>query len=147
MTLGGHVSRAALVALLPATALVGACGGDDSTTAPTVTTAATTEPEGDGGAPSTTGDEVPGVDGQLIEVRVSGGRVEGGGRTTVPLGETVILRVTSDVADHVHVHGYDILQDVGAGETVDLTFDATIPGVFEVELEDARISLVELQIS
>ena len=147
MTLVRGVRRTAVAASLLATALLGACGGDDGTTAATTTTVATTESEGDGSTTSTTADEGPAVDGQLIEVRVTGGRVEGGGRTTVSLGDTVTVRVTSDVADHVHVHGYDILRDVGAGETVDLTFDATIPGVFEVELEDARIQLLELQIS
>lgn len=63
------------------------------------------------------------------------------------MGETVTLRVRSDVADHVHLHGYDVFQDVDAGETAELTFEADIPGVFEVELEDAGIQLVELEVS
>ena len=84
---------------------------------------------------------------QVIEILVEGGEVTGGGRHEVGLGDTVTLRVTSDVDDHVHLHGYDVFQDVAAGNTVDLTFEATIPGVFEVELEDARLPLVELEIS
>ena len=84
---------------------------------------------------------------QVIEVSVSDGAVEGGGRTSVSLGDTVTIQVTSDVDDHIHLHGYDVLADVVAGETAELTFDATIPGVFEVELEDARLPMLELEIS
>lgn len=151
----------AAVVLSSGALLLGACGDDTDETTVTDSVddqAAEEEDEyrGDGGADagsSTTSTvdgeraEQPPASGDVIEVRVSGGDVEGGGRKEVDLGETVTLRVTSDVADHVHVHGYDLMQDVGAGETVELTFEATIPGVFEVELEDARIPLVELQIS
>ena len=92
-------------------------------------------------------DAAPADDGTVIEVKVEGGTVEGGGRTPVSLGDTVTIRVTSDVDDHIHLHGYDVMVDVIAGETADLTFEATIPGVFEVELEDSRVLLLELEIS
>lgn len=86
-------------------------------------------------------------DPMVIDVQVAGGEVTGGGRQSIGLGDTVTIRVTSDVADHIHLHGYDVLANVGAGETAELTFDATIPGVFEVELEEARIPLLDLEIS
>ncbi len=92
-------------------------------------------------------DAAPADDGTVIEVGVEGGTVEGGGRTPVSLGDTVTIRVTSDVDDHIHLHGYDVMVDVTAGGTADLTFEATIPGVFEVELEDSRVLLLELEIS
>lgn len=88
-----------------------------------------------------------GTEGQVIEIDVAEGAVDGGGRIAVPLGETVTILVTSDVADHIHVHGYDLFADVEAGGTGSITFEATIPGVFEVELEDSAIELVELEIS
>lgn len=92
-------------------------------------------------------DDSPTADAMVLEVDVTGGEVTGGGRHPVDLGETVTIRVTSDVADHIHLHGYDVLADVGAGDTAELTFDATIPGVFELELEDSRIPLLDLEIS
>lgn len=95
----------------------------------------------EGSAPAVAGE------GAVVEVTVSSGQVEGGGRVPVALGDTVTIRVTSDVADRVHLHGYDVLADVGAGETAELTFTADIPGVFEVELEDAGIPLLELEVS
>lgn len=64
----------------------------------------------------------------------------------VTLGEQVVLEVGSDVADHVHVHGYDLMTEVGPGGPSTLEFTAELPGVFEVELEDAGVRLVELQV-
>jgi hypothetical protein len=58
----------------------------------------------------------------------------------------VTIRVTSDVADEVHVHGYDLMTDVDPGTPATVTFDATIPGVFEVELEKLGQQLLTLQV-
>lgn len=84
---------------------------------------------------------------QVIEVAVDGGSVEGGGRQSVALGSTVAIVVASDVADEVHVHGYDVYGAVDAGGTATVTFTADIPGVFEVELEEAGLPVVELEVS
>jgi hypothetical protein len=86
--------------------------------------------------------------GEVIAVTVSGGAVAGGvQRKKIALGAAVVLRVTSDIADEVHLHGYDKKADVDAGGTVDIQFTADIPGVFEAELEAAKLKLVELEIS
>jgi len=50
------------------------------------------------------------------------------------------------VADEIHVHGYDLTTDVPAGGSSSVNFTATIPGVFEVELEGAHLQLFELQV-
>ena len=84
----------------------------------------------------------------VVEIRVSSGTVTGGlQRKKIALGATVVVRVTSDVADEIHVHGYDKKADVEANGTADVEFTADIPGVFEVELEQASLKLVELEIS
>jgi hypothetical protein len=54
--------------------------------------------------------------------------------------------VTSDVADHVHVHGHDLFADVAPGQPVRFRFRATIPGRIEVELEDTHTLLAELSV-
>src|SRR5947207_12456442 len=60
----------------------------------------------------------------------------GGVRTiTVKEGERVRFQVTSDVAEEVHVHGYDLHKDVAAGGTVSFNFPASISGVFRLELK------------
>nr|WP_246324586.1 hypothetical protein [Petropleomorpha daqingensis] len=84
--------------------------------------------------------------GRTIEVTYAGGAITGGGRIPVELGSPVTLRVTSDVADEVHVHGYDLMQDVTPDAPATVTFDATIPGVFEVELEGLGQQLLTLQV-
>lgn len=85
--------------------------------------------------------------GQRIEVEVAGGQVTGDtGRIAVPVGQPVTLSVTSDTADEIHVHGYDLAAPVTAGSPAELTIDATVPGVFEVELHDAGTVLLTLQV-
>ena len=85
--------------------------------------------------------------GQRIEVQVSGGEVSGDtGRVPVAAGEHVTLVLTSDVADEVHVHGYDLEAELSPGQPTEIAFDATIPGVFEVELHEAGTQLLSLQV-
>ncbi len=85
---------------------------------------------------------------QRIEVQVSGGQISGDtGRVPVAAGSHVTLVVTSDVADEVHVHGYDKEQELSPGQPAEIVFDATIPGVFEVELHEAGTTLLSLQVS
>ncbi|MGD9734493.1 MAG: hypothetical protein AB7V58_02610 [Solirubrobacterales bacterium] len=61
-------------------------------------------------------------------------------------GEGIRFRVESDVADEVHFHGYDVGKEVEAGGTVSFNVPATIPGIFEVELEDAREQIAEVTV-
>jgi heme/copper-type cytochrome/quinol oxidase subunit 2 len=80
-------------------------------------------------------------------VEVTDGQASGDtGRVPVPAGTTVTLVVSGDVADEVHVHGYDLTADVSPDVPAEIGFDATIPGVFEVELHDAGTVLLTLQI-
>ena len=65
-------------------------------------------------------------------------------RIEAPLGSNVRLMITTDVTEHVHVHGYDIFLDLVPGETAVLDFVAEIPGLVEVELEDSHVFLFEL---
>jgi hypothetical protein len=62
-------------------------------------------------------------------------------------GDEIRFEVTSDVADEVHVHGYDLMQDVAAGGTVSFDFPAEIEGIFEVELEGRKEQIAELRVN
>ncbi len=62
-------------------------------------------------------------------------------------GDEIRFEVSSDVADEVHVHGYDLMQDVPAGGTVSFDFPAEIEGIFEVELEGRKQQIAELRIN
>jgi hypothetical protein len=144
---------AAVAALVGGLALA-SCGGDDSesadttttesvsadtttietTTSETTTTETTTEPEPQGPT--------------VVRVTVVGGAPKGGiVRETVSKGDRVALVVTSDVADEIHLHGYDISRDVRAGGTARIVFTATIPGRFELELEERGIQIADLTVN
>ena len=82
-----------------------------------------------------------------VEIEVEEGRVVGPGQVTVATGDRVAIEVESDVADHVHIHGYDVVREIAAGQKVTISFRATIPGVFEIELEDAGVLLTRLEVT
>ena len=85
---------------------------------------------------------------QTIRVDVAGGAPEGGvRRVEAELGSVVALMVTSDIAEEVHVHGYDILRGLSEGNPAHFAFTASIPGVFEVEFEGSGRLLLQLEIS
>jgi hypothetical protein len=61
-------------------------------------------------------------------------------------GETVKFRVTSDVPEEVHVHGYDIAKDLEPGKVTTVSFPATITGIFEIEYEHAGEQIGQLRV-
>ena len=136
-----------LVAPVLALALA-ACGGggdDNQSAAGSATTAAgpttTTRP----GSATT---EAGAAGAQTVQIAVTGTKVETAERRVkVPLDGKVRLEVTADRADEVHLHGYDRKVDIEPGKPAVLEFTADVPGVFEVELEEAGLKLVELQVS
>ena len=65
---------------------------------------------------------------------------------TFERGERVRFNVRADRADEVHVHGYDITEPVRPGEPARLRFDASIEGIFEIELEESGIPVGELEV-
>jgi hypothetical protein len=61
-------------------------------------------------------------------------------------GERVRFRVRSDVAEELHIHGYDRYVDVVPGRTATVSFPASIEGIFEVELHGAGVPLASLRV-
>ena len=58
----------------------------------------------------------------------------------------VELVVESELTDHVHLHGYDLMADVAPGAPATIRFKATAPGRFEIELEDRGLQIGELEV-
>ena len=78
---------------------------------------------------------------------VEGGEPAGGVQElTFTEGDEIRFRVESDVADEVHLHGYDVSEDVEAGGTAEFDVPATLTGVFEVELEQRVVPLAEITV-
>jgi hypothetical protein len=133
----GGLSATALGVAVIATVAGCAHAAPTTTSTPAITPApaATSAPATDSGAA------------QRVEVHFAKGAVQGGvSRVPVHLGSPVTLVVTSDVADEVHLHGYDRKVDVPAGGTASLDFVADQAGVFEAELESRGTQLVQLEV-
>jgi len=48
--------------------------------------------------------------------------------------------------EEVHIHGYDITKNLAANETANVSFEASIPGIFEIELEHSGTPLGRLKV-
>lgn len=113
---------------------------------PTTTTAATAAETVQAPAPATTAAEPSGP--ETFTVTVKGGQPSGGvEEIDVERGDDVRIRVTSDQADEVHLHGYDIEKDVAPGEPAVFTLDATLEGIFEMELHGTGTPIANLRVS
>lgn len=121
----------------------------DEESSPTDTTAAGDAAESTTTAPGTTdtGEQPPAQPQPVrVNIRVRGGTVPDIQRVTVEQGRRVVIVVTADIEDEVHLHGYDLMRDVVPGEPTRIAFRATIPGRFEVELEDRKLPLAEIEV-
>jgi hypothetical protein len=83
----------------------------------------------------------------IARIVVRGGNPVGGvKRLEYESGEQVRFSVASDVADEVHVHGFDIEKSVPVRGTARFRFAADIEGVFEIELHHSEVKIGELRI-
>jgi hypothetical protein len=118
-------------------------GAQPTGTATTVETTTTTTGETITTTTTTTVEENV-VRAQIV---VRGGVVSGPERVELELGQRLVLVVRADVSDEVHVHGYDLMQDVAPGEPARFSFRVDDPGRFDVELEQRQQPLTELVVS
>jgi hypothetical protein len=99
-------------------------------------------------APSAPSAASPAPSARTLEVTFAGGEITGvDSRVDVAVGEQVVLRVTSDVVEEIHVHGYDLYADLAPGQPATLSFTADLPGSYEVELHDAGRPLFQLRVA
>ncbi|MFI7144975.1 hypothetical protein ACIBO2_08660 [Nonomuraea sp. NPDC050022] len=78
---------------------------------------------------------------------IAGGKVSPpSGWLEMAKGQPVSITVTSDVADEVHVHGYDLKAELRPGEPVTLRFTADLTGVFQVEAHRSKLVLTQVAV-
>lgn len=130
----------ALLAALAITAGLAACGGSGDETNEVTSSGTTTRPADK--------PESASMGGRVPTVVIRGGEPVGGIKELeYDSGDEIRFEVSSDVADEVHVHGYDLSRDVAAGGTVSFDFPAEIEGIFEVELEGRGKQIAELRVN
>lgn len=134
------------LALAAAVVALAGCGGSgDAQNAAGTAATATTAPSSTTTTQTMTRPPAPTP--TTITIRVVDGRPQGGiARPTVKKNERVVLVVRSDTADEIHLHGYDVSREIAAGGQARIAFAATIPGRFEVELEQSGAQLAELTV-
>ena len=86
---------------------------------------------------------------EIPVIVVKGGKPVAGGVRSLEFtkGDVIRFTVRSDVADHVHLHGYDVFKDVPAGGSVTFAVPADLDGLYEVELEDRVEPLAEITVN
>jgi hypothetical protein len=125
-------------------------GGDDDdgdSPATTPTTTAVDQQTGGSGGSQGGGNEKP-EEPEVATIVVRDGQPVGGVQELeFAKGDDIRFVVESDIAEEVHLHGYDVAKNVSAGGEVSFDVPATIEGVFEVELEHSVVPLAEITVT
>lgn len=121
-------------------------GDDDDESSPT--TVSTVERDANTEESKDRGKGIEEATGEVPTIVIEGGEPAGGVQELeFTAGDQVVFEVDSDVAEEVHVHGYDIEVDVEPGKPAKVDFTADIEGVFEVELEESAVEIAELTVN
>lgn len=134
---------AALALFAFASLVLAACGSDDDS--------------GDGssaagggydkGTPART-EEAPPAEPAIETIVVRDGAPVGGpAELEYDAGEQIQFRVRSNVADELHIHGYDMTKEIPAGGTVTVSFPADLEGIYEAELHGSGELIAELRVN
>lgn len=145
-------ARGTASVLLPALALIAlaGCGGDDQpasggtpATAGTPT-GQTSSPAVSPSGPATTSAQADVV----ITATVAGGKITPNTQTVkAKQGQSVMVTVTSDEADELHIHGYDKEVELQPGKPGSVTFTADTKGTFEIETHESGKLVAKLIVS
>lgn len=93
--------------------------------------------------PATTAPTLPA--GPTVTITVTGNSVQPPpSRIELTQGERLTLRVTSDRADTLHIHGYDRELPLSPGRAAELTLTVDRTGLFEVETHTSGLVLTQL---
>jgi plastocyanin len=123
----GLIVAAILVAVLAF--VIASPGGDDDGGNAAQTTATTSTPET---GTETTAPAPPKPEATKIDIR--GGQLVGEpAEIHAKNGDTVVIVVSADAPDDIHLHGYDIEKKVEPGQPVTFRFKANLEGEFEIE--------------
>lgn len=82
-----------------------------------------------------------------ITITLADGKAEPiGERVVLSRGQTLVLTITSDRNDQVHVHGYDLEIPIAKGQTTTTEIVVDKIGRFEVETHEPVFTVLVLQV-
>ncbi len=144
----------AVLAVIAAVVLFVVLQDDDSGEEPTAAQTTTTASEptgGGGGGGGEPKEEKPKPKPEQPEVATivvrDGEPVGGVAELEFTVGDRIRFVVESDVDEEIHLHGYDVYEDVKAGGSAEFDLPATIEGVFEAELHGAVVPVAEISVT
>ncbi len=83
-----------------------------------------------------------------VEIEVTNGAPVGGvADVEVAKGNEVLLEVSADTEDVVHVHGYDQFAGVAPDDPAEFKFIADLEGIYEIELEGSHTQIARLEVT
>jgi FtsP/CotA-like multicopper oxidase with cupredoxin domain len=142
-------ARGTASVLLPALALLGlaGCGGDDQPASGGTPTSLASQPSSPPVSPSGPATTAPQAD-VVITATVAGGKITPNTQTVkAKQGQSVMVTVTSDEADELHIHGYDKEVELQPGKPGSVTFTADTKGTFEIETHESGKLVAKLIVS
>jgi hypothetical protein len=84
---------------------------------------------------------------QSLNVVVTKGQLSDGTKVIkMTKGDELLLNVTSDMEDELHVHGLDLRARVLPGKTTSLLIQGARTGRFPIELHHANVTIAVLEI-
>lgn len=93
-------------------------------------------------------DPKPPAEETVVPFEVADGkRAKGPAGVEVKVGDRVVIQVTTDAPDELHVHGYEKTLKIEPGKPATLRFTAHLPGVWEIELHEGGGVLTELKVA
>ena len=85
--------------------------------------------------------------GRTIAITVSGRTVTPApAQVDLPVGQSLTLVVTSDHADELHAHGFEVEVPLTAGVPTSVTLTGKEAGVFEVETHEPALTLLTVAV-
>jgi plastocyanin len=64
----------------------------------------------------------------------------------INVGESLTIAVTSDHNDQLHAHGFEIEKDIKAGHPLVITVRGAQPGVYDIELHNPELRLLQVAV-
>ena len=141
--------RAPHVVVMAAAILAGALGGCGSPSDPAETSASDSSSSASTESPAvSTTASAEADDGTIVDINIAGGIVTPtNGEAQGKVGEPIVLKVGSDVADSLHVHSvpeHTFQVEPRPGQQFEFTVD--VPGQVDIELHDLNRTVVTIQV-